>query len=119
MDAVRSSGRNWTRRAGSIRVNASGKDTNRPQLQAAFQYAHEGDTLVVHSMDLLARNAEDLLRTVRELTGRGVTVEFVKNNLTTTCADRRGIHIASATALLGIAAASTVIAVTAMPPTDH
>jgi DNA invertase Pin-like site-specific DNA recombinase len=61
---------------------ASGKDTNRPELQAALQYAREGDTLVVHSMDRLARNAEDLLRTVRELTGRGVTVEFVKNRLT-------------------------------------
>jgi DNA invertase Pin-like site-specific DNA recombinase len=60
---------------------ASGKDTNRPQLQTALQYAREGDTLVVHSMDRLARNAEDLLRTVRELTGRGVTVEFVKNRL--------------------------------------
>ena len=33
-------------------------------------------------MDRLARNAEDLLRIVRELTGRGVSVEFVKNNLT-------------------------------------
>src|SRR4030095_6858766 len=34
------------------------------------------------SMDRLARNAEDLLRIVRELTGRGVSVEFVKNHLT-------------------------------------
>jgi len=33
-------------------------------------------------MDRLARNAEDLLRIVRELTGRGVSVEFVKNRLT-------------------------------------
>jgi DNA invertase Pin-like site-specific DNA recombinase len=33
-------------------------------------------------MDRLARNAEDLLRIVRELTERGVTVEFVKNHLT-------------------------------------
>src|SRR5690242_2067601 len=55
---------------------ASGKDVHRPQLQAALQYAREGDTLVIHSMDRLARNAEDLLRIVRELTGRGVTVEF-------------------------------------------
>lgn len=61
---------------------ASGKDTDRPQLQAALQYAREGDTLVVHSMDRLARNAEDLLRLVRELTGRGVTVEFIRNHLT-------------------------------------
>ena len=61
---------------------ASGKDTKRPQLQAALTYLREGDTLVVHSMDRLARNSEDLLRTVRELTSRGVTVEFVKNHLT-------------------------------------
>jgi DNA invertase Pin-like site-specific DNA recombinase len=36
---------------------------------------------MVHSMDRLARNSEDLLRTVRELTNRGVTVEFLKNHL--------------------------------------
>ena len=61
---------------------ASGKDTQRPQLQAALEYARDGDTLLVHSMDRLARNAEDLLRIVRELTARGVSVEFVKNRLT-------------------------------------
>ena len=61
---------------------ASGKDTQRPQLKAALEYARDGDTLLVHSMDRLARNAEDLLRIVRELTGRGVTIEFVKNRLT-------------------------------------
>ena len=61
---------------------ASGKNTNRPALKETLGYVREGDTLVVHSMDRLARNAEDLLRIVRELTGRGVTVEFVKNNLT-------------------------------------
>ncbi len=32
------------------------------------------DTMVVHSMDRLARNLEDLRRLVRELTGRGVRV---------------------------------------------
>ena len=38
---------------------ASGKDTNRPQLQAALGYCREGDTLVVHSMDRLARSLVD------------------------------------------------------------
>jgi len=61
---------------------ASGKDTQRPQLKAALEYARDGDTLLVHSMDRLARNAEDLLRIVRELNGRGVSVEFVRNQLT-------------------------------------
>jgi DNA invertase Pin-like site-specific DNA recombinase len=61
---------------------ASGKDTNRPELARAIDYAREDDTLVVHSMDRLARNLEDLRRIVRELTGQGVKVEFVKENLT-------------------------------------
>src|SRR5438309_2122999 len=61
---------------------ASGKDVKRPQLNAALEYLREGDKLVVHSLDRLARNAEDLLRIVRELTERGVSVQFVKNRLT-------------------------------------
>jgi DNA invertase Pin-like site-specific DNA recombinase len=38
---------------------ASGKDTNRPELQAALSYCREGDTFVVHSMDRLARSLVD------------------------------------------------------------
>jgi len=60
---------------------ASGKDTKRPQLQAALDYAREGDVLVVHSMDRLSRSLGDLLRLVEDLTGRGVAVEFVKESL--------------------------------------
>lgn len=66
---------------------ASGKDTDRPQLQAALEYARQGDTLVCHSMDRLARNVDDLRRIVRELTGRGVAVRFVKESLTFTGED--------------------------------
>jgi DNA invertase Pin-like site-specific DNA recombinase len=61
---------------------ASGKDTKRPQLQAALRYLRGGDTFCVHSMDRLARNTEDLLRTVRELNERGVAVSFMKERLT-------------------------------------
>ena len=35
---------------------ASGKDTNRAELARALDYVREGDTLVIHSMDRLARN---------------------------------------------------------------
>ena len=38
-------------------------------------------------MDRLARNLDDLRRLVRTLTGRGVRVEFVKDNLTFTGED--------------------------------
>jgi DNA invertase Pin-like site-specific DNA recombinase len=60
---------------------ASGKDVKKPQLQAALEYLRDGDVLVVHSMDRLARNLVDLRTMVEELTGRGVRVQFVKENL--------------------------------------
>ncbi|MBA4143944.1 MAG: recombinase family protein [Nitrosospira sp.] len=63
---------------------ASAKDTNRPQLQAALNHIRPGDTLVVHSMDRLARNVEDMLRLVREMNDRGVSVEFIKENMSFT-----------------------------------
>ena len=66
---------------------ASGKDANRPELDRVLEYIREGDTLVVHSMDRLARNLEDLRRIVRELTGNGIRVEFVKESLTFTGED--------------------------------
>jgi DNA invertase Pin-like site-specific DNA recombinase len=66
---------------------ASGKDTKRPQLQACLDYIREGDVLVVHSMDRLARNLDDLRRMVLDLTGKGVHVRFVKENLTFTGED--------------------------------
>lgn len=61
---------------------ASGKDMDRPQLQAALAYVRDGDTLTVHSMDRLARSVEDILRMVRELNAKGVVVQFVKENMT-------------------------------------
>nr|WP_067870794.1 recombinase family protein [Nocardia vermiculata] len=64
--------------------HASGKDTNRPELRACLDYLREGDDLVVYSMDRLARSLVDLRRTVDELTGRGVTVRFIRENLTFT-----------------------------------
>jgi DNA invertase Pin-like site-specific DNA recombinase len=63
---------------------ASGKDTSRPALQEALAYVRAGDTLTIHSMDRLARNLNDLLRIVADLTNRKVKVEFVKENLTFT-----------------------------------
>ncbi|MDP0399215.1 MULTISPECIES: recombinase family protein [Tsukamurella] len=66
---------------------ASGKNTDRPALAEALRYVRDGDTLVIHSMDRLARNLEDLRRIVRALTGRGVRVEFVKEALTFTGED--------------------------------
>jgi DNA invertase Pin-like site-specific DNA recombinase len=66
---------------------ASGKDTQRPELDALLAFVREGDTVVVHSMDRLARNLDDLRRLVQELTQRGVRIEFIKENLAFTGED--------------------------------
>jgi len=60
---------------------ASGKDVKRPQLQAALEYLRDGDVLVVHSLDRLCRNLDDLRKVVTDLTGRGVQVQFMKESL--------------------------------------
>ena len=70
---------------------ASGKDINRPQLAEAMKYARSGDTVVVHSLDRLARNLADLLRIVDELTARGVTIQFIKENLSFTSSESNSI----------------------------
>ena len=49
----------------------SGKNTDRPELQKMLSFIREGDVLIVHSLDRLARNLADLLTMVQELTGRG------------------------------------------------
>lgn len=66
---------------------ASGKDMHRPEWQALVEYARPGDTIVVHSIDRLARNVEDLRRIVRTLTAQGIAVEFVHEHLTFTGED--------------------------------
>ena len=66
---------------------AAGKDAKRPQLDALLQFVREGDTVVVHSMDRLARNLIDLRQIVQKLTGDGIRVQFVKEGLTFTGED--------------------------------
>lgn len=61
---------------------ASAKDTDRPQLQAMLDYVREGDTVVVHSIDRLARNLADLESLIDRMTSKGVSVEFRKESLT-------------------------------------
>lgn len=59
----------------------SGKDTNRPELTLMLEFVREGDTVVVHSMDRLARNLDDLRKIVHYLTNKGIKIKFIKENL--------------------------------------
>jgi len=60
---------------------ASGKDTKRPGFEALLQYIREGDTVVVHSMDRMARNLDDLRQIVQRFTKDGIKIHFIKENL--------------------------------------
>jgi DNA invertase Pin-like site-specific DNA recombinase len=71
----------------SFADRASGKDVHRPQLEALMRFVRQGDTLVVHSMDRLARNLNDLRRIVSAVTARGIRIEFIKEHLSFTGED--------------------------------
>jgi DNA invertase Pin-like site-specific DNA recombinase len=51
---------------------ASGKDLHRPELEQLTSYVREGDTVICHSMDRLARNLDDPRKVVLGFTDRGV-----------------------------------------------
>lgn len=59
---------------------ATAKD--RPALQDLIGWVREGDSVVVWSIDRLARNLQDLLAIVQTLNGKGVSIRFLKDNLT-------------------------------------
>lgn len=59
----------------------SGKSMDRPALLAMIKHARRGDTVIVHSMDRMARNLKDLKFIVEELVAKGAQVQFVKENL--------------------------------------
>lgn len=60
---------------------ASGKDSQRPQLKLLMDYVRDGDMVVVHSLDRLARNLDDLRKIVQTLNAKEVKVQFLKENL--------------------------------------
>lgn len=90
---VSSFDQNTERQLEGISVNkkfidkASGKNVLRPQLEALLDYVRDGDTVIIHSMDRLARNLDDLRRLVRSLTNQQIRVEFIKEGLTFTGED--------------------------------
>lgn len=51
---------------------ASGKQDDRPGLEACLKALREGDTLVVWKLDRLGRNLKHLVSTVQDLSERGV-----------------------------------------------
>ena len=56
----------------------SGSTRDRPGLDAALEYLRANDTLLVVSMDRLARSLVDLHTLVDELSTHGITVTFLQ-----------------------------------------
>ena len=60
---------------------ASGKNTQRTELEALMRFVRAGDIVIVHSLDRLARNLDDLRKIVHTLTQKGIQIQFIKENL--------------------------------------
>jgi len=85
---VSSTGQNIARQLVDIQLDKEFVDTitgstmDRKNLIACMEYVREGDTLVVDSIDRLARNLLDLQEIINSLIKKGVSVKFIKENLT-------------------------------------
>ncbi len=78
---------------------ASGKLTERPELERCGQSLRPGDTLVVWRLDRLGRSLSDLIQMVVALERRGVAVESLDERIQTGgAAGRRAFHVFAALA---------------------
>lgn len=59
----------------------SGKNTDRPELQALLDYVREGDTVYIHDLSRLARNTRDLLGIVELLQSKQVDLVSNKESI--------------------------------------
>lgn len=60
----------------------SGSTTERPALQQLKDHVREGDVIIVHSIDRMARNLENLLELISYFNNKGVQIQFIKENMT-------------------------------------
>lgn len=59
----------------------SGKDMNRPELQALLSNIRSGDEIHIHDMSRLGRNTKDLLDIVEQIIEKDASIKFYKENL--------------------------------------
>lgn len=90
------------RAAGVVRIFvdvASGGTASRPQLDAALDYAREGDVLVVWRLDRAGRSLKHLISLVSVLDERGIGFRSLSESIDTTTAGGRLIfHVFGALA---------------------
>lgn len=59
----------------------SGMKNNRPGLEAAIDFAREGDSLIVWRLDRLGRSMEDLTSIVNQLNEKGISFHSVQEKI--------------------------------------
>jgi len=64
------------------KISGKSKD-NRPELKAMLKSLREGDECVVHKLDRLARNAQDLLTIVESITNAGASLNILDLGINT------------------------------------
>ncbi len=78
---------------------ASGKNTDRPQLEGCLKSLREGDTLVVWRLDRLGRNLTDLVSLVANLEQRKINFESLTEKIETSSPSARLVfHVFAALA---------------------
>jgi DNA invertase Pin-like site-specific DNA recombinase len=77
----------------------SGANRDRPELKAALDYMHAGDTLAVWKLDRLARSVRQLVETAEALSQRQIGLRVLTQAIDTTSPDGRLVfHIFTAVA---------------------
>lgn len=61
----------------------SGKDMNRPQLQAMLSWLRDGDVVVIESISRLSRSTRDFLNILDQLEKKGVALVSLKESIDT------------------------------------
>jgi DNA invertase Pin-like site-specific DNA recombinase len=84
---ISSQGQNTARQLTGIKLDKefvdimTGANKVRKNLIACIDYLREGDTLVVESIDRLARNLRDLQEIITTINKKGAAIRFIKENL--------------------------------------
>lgn len=84
---VSSDGQNIDRQLDGVEIDkvfidrVSGSKKNRPELNRLLEYVRDGDTVVIHSLDRLARDLGHLIEITKKFNDKGVTLRSLKENL--------------------------------------
>jgi DNA invertase Pin-like site-specific DNA recombinase len=85
---VNTSGQNTTHQLKGVAFDqafedkVSGKESDRPALNAMIKFLREGDVVHIHDLSRLGRNLKELRELIDEIMSKGATVKFHKEKLT-------------------------------------